>query len=205
MISDSIPWRAELGRIAKRLERKSRQEGWSDRSTFRTEKDLMIAGYAIRRLKEARKLSDSLVAAQIPVTRYRRIGNVPDVYNRDDIDKHYALDEPIQSQITLGHFCNQLIHSYILLHSFEDIIAPEIQEDVSISSEMHYLNGVFVVSEIERRKHLYFFALDSIIEICRKIAKEDVVCVQMRRDAEGLMQIYRVFSSTDPGQEDIYS
>lgn len=197
MISDSIPWRTELARIASRLERKSRQESWSDRSTFRTEKDLMLAGYAIRRLTEARKLSDSLVAAELSVFRYRRLGVIPDAYNKEDIDKHYALDEPLQSQIKLGHFCNQLIHSYILMHSFEDIIEPVEQEDGTILDGVRYFNGVFIASEHERYKHIYFFPLDVIIALCRKIAVEDIVGVEMRRDKDGLMQITRVISSTD--------
>lgn len=197
VISDSIPWRVELSRIASRLERKSRQESWSERSTFRTEKDLMLAGYAIRRLTEARKLSDSLVAAQVPVLRYHRVGVIPDVYNKEDIDKHYALDAPVESQISLGHFCNQLVHSYILMHSFEDIIEPVEQEDGTILGGVRYFNGAFVASEHERHKHVYFFPLDVITALCRKIATEDVVAVDMRRDKDGLMQITRVLSSTD--------
>ncbi|KAA0971301.1 hypothetical protein FQ154_20510 [Paeniglutamicibacter gangotriensis] len=197
MISDSIPWRVELARIASRLERKSRQESWSERSTFRTEKDLMLVGYAIRRLTEARKLADSLVAAQVPVLRFPRVGVIPDVYNKEDIDKHYALDAPVQSQIKLGHFCNQLIHSYIFMHSFEDIIEPVEQEDGTILDGVRYFNGVFVASEHERYKHVYFFPLDAITALCRKVAAEDIVGVDMRRDKDGLMQISHVISSAD--------
>jgi hypothetical protein len=201
VISDSILWRLELARIAGRLERKSRQESWSDRSSFRTEKDLMLAGYAIRRLTEARKLSDSLVATQVPVLRYPRVGVVPDVYNKEGIDQHYALDAPVQTQIALGHFCNQLVHSYILMHCFEDIIEPVEQEDGTILDEVRYFNGAFVASRHERHKHLYFFPLEVITAICRKIATEDVVAVDMRRDKDGLMQITRVISSTDIVEE----
>lgn len=197
VISDSIPWRVELARIASRLERKSRQESWSDRSNFRTEKDLLLAGFAIRRLTEARKLSDSLVAAQVPVLRYPRVGVVPDAHNKEDFDKHYALDAPVRSQITLGHFFNQLIHSYILMRSFGDIIEPVEQEDGTILHGLRDFNGMFVASEQERYKHVYFFSLDVITTICRKIATEDIVGVDMRRDKDGLMQITRVISSAD--------
>jgi hypothetical protein len=157
----------------------------------------MLAGYAIRRLIEARKLSDSLVAAQVSVLRYPRVGVIPDVYNKEDIDKHYALNAPVKSQITLGHFCNQLVHSYILMHSFEDIIEPVEQEDGTILGGVRYFNGVFVASEHERHRHIYFFPLGTITALCRKVATEDVVAVDMRRDEDGLMQITRVISSTD--------
>lgn len=198
VISDSIPWRVELARIASRLERKSRQARWTDRSTFLTERDLLLAGYAIRRLTEARKLSDTLVSTPVPVLRYPRVGAVPDVYNKEDIDQHYALDTPVKTQISLGHFCNQLVHSYILMHSFDDIIEPVEQADGTLSAGLRYFNGAFVASEHERHKHLYFFSLEIITTICRKIATEDIVGINMRRDKDGLMQITRVISSTDP-------
>lgn len=158
----------------------------------------MLAGYAIRRLNEARKLSDSLVATPINVLRYPRLGAIPDVYNREEIDKLYDLDTPVRTQISLGHFCNQLVHSYIMMHSFEDIIEPVEQEDGTILAGLRYFNGAFVASEHERHKHLYFFPLEVIIRVCRKIATENVVGVEMRRDKDGLMHITRVISSTDP-------
>lgn len=158
----------------------------------------MLAGYAIRRLNEARKLSDSLVATPVNVLRYRRVGVVPDVYNREEIDQLYDLNAPVQTQISLGHFCNQLVHSYIMMHSFEDTIEPVEQEDGTILEGLRYFNGAFVASEHERHKHLYFFPLEVIIGICRKIATENVVGVEMRRDKDGIMHITRVTSSTDP-------
>ena len=161
----------------------------------------MLAGYAIRRLNEARKLSDSLVATPVAVLRYPRVGVVPDVYNREQIDQLYDLNTPVKTQISLGHFCNQLVHSYIMMHSFEDIIEPVVQEDGTLLEGLRYFNGAFVVSEHERHKHLYFFSLEVIIGICRKISAENVVGVDMRRDKDGLMHITRVISSTDPLNE----
>lgn len=198
MISDSAPWRYELLRIARRLERKTRQERWTERSSFRVEKDLMMAGYAIRRMLEARKVSDSLAAKQVPVVRHQRIGPIPDFYNRDDINVIYDFDNPIKDQITLAHLANQIIHSYVLVLSCDEIDAPYEGPD-GIEVEGSYLfNGYFLSSEKERMKHLYFLDAATLVALCRSIAVEDVVGIDMRRDADGVAHITRVISSTDP-------
>jgi hypothetical protein len=197
MIYDSIPWRQELGRIARRLERKSRQVHWTERSSFRIEKDLMMAGFSIRRLLEARKLADSLAAKQVPVVRHQRIGPVPDFYNRDDIDVIYDLDNPIKDQVTLAHLANQIIHSYVLVLSCDEVDAPyEGPDGIEVEGEYRF-NGYFLASERERLKHVYFLDAATLIALCRSIAVEDVVGVDMRRDADGVMHISRVIASTD--------
>ncbi|GAA3329332.1 hypothetical protein [Paeniglutamicibacter sulfureus] len=84
------------------------------------------------------------------------------------------------------------------MHSFEDHIEPVEQEDGTILDGLRYLfNGVFIASEHERYKHVYFFSLDVLTTICRKIATEDIVGVDMRGDKDGQMQITSVISSTD--------
>ncbi|WP_426938586.1 hypothetical protein ACQCSV_13585 [Pseudarthrobacter sp. S3] len=198
MISDSVPWRYELLRIARRLERKTLQEHWTERSSFRVEKDVMLAGYAMRRLLEARKISDSLAAKQVPVVRHQRIGPIPDFYNRDDIDAIYDFGNPVKDQVTLAHLTNQIIHSYVLVFSFDEVDAPYEGPD-GIEVEGNYLfNGYFLASEKERMKHVYFLDAATLIALCRSIAVEDVVGVDMRRDTDGVMHISRVISSTDP-------
>lgn len=70
VISDSIPWKTELLRIAGTLERRTTQRRWPDRSSFLVERDVMVAAYAIRRLNEARKISDELARVRVPVLRH---------------------------------------------------------------------------------------------------------------------------------------
>lgn len=157
----------------------------------------MMAGYAIRRLLEARKLADSLAAKQVPVVRHQRIGPIPDFYNRDDLDVIYDFAHPIKDQVTLSHLANQIVHSFVLVLSCDEVDAPYEGPD-GIEVEGNYLfNGYFLASEKERLKHVYFLDAATLIALCRSIAFEDVVGVDMRRDEDGVMHITRVISSTD--------
>jgi glycerol kinase len=58
MIGDSVPWKDELLKIADRLENRKTQRRWTERTGFLAERDIMVSAYAIRKLLEARKVSD---------------------------------------------------------------------------------------------------------------------------------------------------
>ncbi|WP_054820532.1 hypothetical protein [Arthrobacter sp. JCM 19049] len=178
MISDSIPWREELWRVADRLEKKSKQQRWTERSSFLVERDFMTSAYAIRRLNEAHKISDDLAKTKVPVIRHKRIGSVPDIWNRHEIWEHYDLENGVRDHITIPHMCNQLIHSFIWF--------------LSATEDTELFNGAFVVSENERHKHLYFLPVESLIALCRNVAAEDIGSVQYQRGSDGIMRIVSV-------------
>jgi hypothetical protein len=67
VISDSEPWKAELLKTADRLDRRSIQERWTDRSGFLVERDIMLGAYAIRKLLDTpAKISDEARRAKCP-------------------------------------------------------------------------------------------------------------------------------------------
>lgn len=178
MISDSIPWREELWRVADRLEKKSKQQRWTERSSFLVERDFMTSAYAIRRLNEAHKISDDLAKTKVPVIRHKRIGSVPDIWNRHEIWEHYDLENGVPDHITIPHLCNQLIHSFVWV--------------LSATGDAELFNGAFVASENERHKHLYFLPVESLITLCRNVAAEDIGYVQYQRGSDGIMRILSV-------------
>lgn len=178
MISDSIPWREELWRVADRLEKKSKQQRWTERSSFLVERDFMTSAYAIRRLNEAHKIPDDLAKTKVPVIRHKRIGSVPDIWNRHEIWEHYDLENGVPDHITIPHLCNQLIHSFVWV--------------LSVTEDTELFNGAFVASENERHKHLYFLPVESLVALCRNVAAEDIGFVQYQRGSDGIMRIVSV-------------
>ena len=59
MIWESAYWKEELLRQAEDLKKRSTQTKWSERSLARLEKTIMIGFYSIRKLIEAKKVSDA--------------------------------------------------------------------------------------------------------------------------------------------------
>lgn len=170
VISDSVPWKVELRRVADRLEKRKGQKRWTEQTSFIVERDVMVAAYAIRRLIEARKLSDDVTSTEVEVTRHDLSVGPPDLISFDRVWKHYDLNAGTAWALSLADFCNQIIHSFVWALG---------------GYETGGLSGVFFSSDRARRNYLYFADADLILSLLRRMAYDDVVGSQMVREANG--------------------
>ena len=177
MIADSIPWRDELLKVAERLNKRKSQRRWSERTSFLVERDVMVSAYAIRKLNEGRKLSDNLAAQRLIVIRHEPISQAPDIWSRHAIWEHYNLDTGTDVEISLADLCNQFIHSWVWQLS---------------ASEGDEFDGVFVSSDRQRGRCLYFVSVDLLINLFRAVGAEDIATIEAQRDANGDTRILRV-------------
>jgi hypothetical protein len=181
VITDSTPWKIELLRIADRLERKKTQRRWTEQTGFLVERDVMVGAYALRKLLEARKISDLLANRQVLIKEHVLLegSRPPDMHNRYFIWENYDLDVCKEHAFTLWAFCNQIIHSWNWMIS---------------ATEDDQFDGFYVSSDRERRSSLYFVAIDLYIELLRAVGSETVVSITMGRDKKGEMHIISVMS-----------
>jgi hypothetical protein len=174
VIQDSVPWREELCKVAERLERRKTQRRWTERTGFLVERDVMTSAYAVRKLIEARKVSDELSAQRVVVKRHPLIGRAPDIWDRYEFWKHYDLEHGTNAELTLETFCNQIIHSWVW--------------SLSATDPGNEFDGIFVSSDRNRRSCLYFISIQTLIKVFRAVGSEDIVYSQMQRDEHGEMQ-----------------
>jgi hypothetical protein len=182
VIWDSVPWREELLRVAERLERRKKQRRWTERTSFLVERDVMTSAYAVRKLNEARKISDQLVAKKFKVVRYELVGRVLDHY-RYEFWESFDLESPTDAEVSLTFLCNQIIHSFVWA--------------ISVTEDEELFNGIFVSSDRERRKFLYFIGVDLLVSLFRDIGEEDIVEIAMAADSKGERYISQVISAAD--------
>lgn len=176
MISDSVPWKEELLKLAQTIERRTTQRRWTERTSFLVERDLMNAGYAIRRLNEARKISDELAAETVTVQRHNLIGGPVDVWNRHKIWEHFDLDRPETVELALTEFSNQLIHSWVWMLS-------------ATETKPYRFDGVWVSSDWASKRYLYFFSADTLVQLFRAIGLDDIMTLGYQRGEDGVMRI----------------
>jgi hypothetical protein len=178
VIADSVPWKRDLLRIAAALEKRKVQARvhWTERTSFLVERDIMIGAYAVRKLVEARKLSDELCAERVAVRRHALKGSPPDIWNRDDFWDHYDMTNGKRVPLSLTDLCNQIVHSYVWMMS---------------ATEDWLFDGIYVSSDRERMRSLYFIGVDALIDVFRSVGMDDVVSLEMRRDDDGVMHITR--------------
>lgn len=138
----------------------------------------MNAGYAVRKLLEARKLSDELRLETVEVQSHRLLTEPVDIWNRVEFYEHYDMEHPTTVRLTLSEFCNQIVHSWVWMMSASD------------TQPLHF-DGVYVSSDHARRSHVYFIDLESLLRVFRSVGLDDIVQLQMRRDSDGQMQIVK--------------
>ena len=176
MIGDSIPWKEDLLRIADVLEGRTTQRRWTERTSFLVERDVMNAAYAVRKLNEARKISDELAAEPVSCRRHPLTGRPVDIWNRHEFYEHYDMERPESVSLSLGDFCNQIIHSWIWMLSATE--APSSRFD-----------GIYVSSDRARKRHVYFMSADRMISTFRSVGLDDIVSMRLQRDSNGDMRI----------------
>jgi hypothetical protein len=178
MIDDSIPWKDDLFKVANRLEAKTKQKRWTERTGYLIERDFMVSAFAIRRLLDAHKISDALRQHQIPVTRFDLAGNPPDLMSPADIGDSYDFANGRRMTLTIVKLCQQFIHSFVFTFSCDE------------STDL--LDGVYVASDFDKGKFLYRVAALDYITLCREIGEEDIYSKTMTRDEDGQMRVVEV-------------
>lgn len=185
MITDSIPWKEELGRVADRLEKRQVQVRWTDRTSYLVERDVMVAAFSVRKLHEARKISDELVSKPVTVWQCQARNQGPDIWTRVEPWAHYDLENREAKSLSLINFCNQIIHSWNWMLS-------------ATETRPHRFDGIFISSDFDRRKAVYFVSVDVLVNVFRAVDSDDVLSWEMRADENGERQITRVLART-PG------
>lgn len=176
MIGNSVPWKEDLFRVADSLERRAKQRRVTERTAFLIERDVMNAAYAVRKLNEARKISDELAAETVTARQHLLLGRPVDIWNRDEFYEHYDMEHPQAVDLSLRAFYNQVIHSWVWMLS-------------GAEEPPHMFDGIYVSSDWERKSRIYFFSAGTLITVFRAIADDDIVNSEMRRDENGDMHI----------------
>jgi hypothetical protein len=157
MITESHYWKDNLLQRAQQLRRRVNQKRWTETTSSRVEQTIMLGFYAIRKLIEAKKLSDDVANQTLRITTHPWRGESVTRLNRFDYWELYDLDRSRAVVRSLTFLCNQVVHSYIFALSFDDSCV---------------FNGILVASDRERHQVLYFFQIQQIIDLFEQIGND---------------------------------
>lgn len=157
MIWESGDWKDDLLKTALKLSRRLHQKRWSERSFFLFEKEIFFAFYSIRKLIEAKKLSDYVVEAKIPLQSFKTRGLPVTRFNLDRLDELYNLQDTLSEPIKLKDICNQFIHSYIFVPSF---------------GELNELDSIFFCSDRTRKDKVFKLAIVDLIAALKMVGSD---------------------------------
>lgn len=158
MIHESRYWKTPLVRGANWLNRVVITEENDEAALARAEREVFIGFYAIRKLLQTLKLSESTRRLRSELEWFApRPGQTVDYFHRSNVDELYDLDYPTKEVRDLGFMCNQVIHSYVF---------------VNMTNEEGKLAGFFVSSDTMRRRRLYFFSLPVVVDAFRAVGRD---------------------------------
>ena len=146
-------WKCELLTIARRLNAR-RWRSCGERALSHSEKDLLIGFYAIRKLIEAKKVSNALMELSIDVKCYPCINPPVTLINRHKIDELYDLTQECTEVRKAEWISNQFIHSYVLMFGTND--------------NSNYLEGFYCASDRMRNTKIYYFPAKTITKIFQR-------------------------------------
>ncbi|WGI74537.1 hypothetical protein QC756_01330 [Sinorhizobium meliloti] len=183
MIWESQPWKDGLLADADAVEILRLED---DASYVAFQKALFLTGFALRKLLEAKKLTDRVANVDVNCTKYPPLDTtrIPDLMNWHRLDEFYDFTKPHRTTAKLSFFSNQLIHSFI----FSAVVTSE--EDTRAA-------GFYVTTDFDRAKFLYQYDAAEITKVMRLVGRDHVVHSEWVRNAKRDW-VVRNYGATDP-------
>jgi hypothetical protein len=159
VIDDSNPWKDEVVKIADRLEAKTKQKRWTDRTGYLIERDFADA-YAMRKLIESRNVSDALRRRQFPVRLYDQRGEPPDPLHPDDIADCYDFENGRRSTLSIVNLCHEILHGSVFAFC--------------CGETADLFDGIYVSSDRHKNEYVHLVLASDFIALCCDIGVQDV-------------------------------
>lgn len=156
MIWESVDWKEPLLRVSKQLTKWEKKKDLSDKDFVDIEKTILIAFYSIRKLVDARKLSNATQEMKINISSYPNVKNVT-LMNWHKIDELYDLKKENREKRNVAFIYSQFIHSYVFVIGENDSGG---------------LDGIFFSSDSQRNKKLYKICVDELMRIINTVGND---------------------------------
>lgn len=186
MIWESWPWKKDLERRSAALNKRINQTRWLESSLANVEQDVFLSAYIIRKLLDAKKLSDEVESIALHAKYSIRTGRVPDIMNWHRFEEFYDLAHPTAVDVCLRDFCDQIIHSFVFM----------------VAASSPGLEGFYVASDRERWLGLYYFDIKDAIRVLKRVARDGIASVHRERDqVTGEMKVVRKSNKGLPSED----
>jgi len=126
---EPTPWAVELLRVAERLEARTKQARWTDRTDLLLERDFVVGAYAMRKLLRSYPTSVELTSRRIPVRRF---------------DSGCDLELSRRDSLTVAELCHQIVHN--TLFAFYCGETADLFDGIYVSSDDEEQNVILVIA-----------------------------------------------------------
>lgn len=166
MLDESFPYKEELRRELDAVNGKVLTE--DDGAWIAWERFVFWSAFVLRKLAEAKKLSDEFEAERFKVVRYPTKGEdlLQDFMNAHKLETHYDLSAPENRTVDPIWIGSQLVHSFTFI--------PQIDDAGQAS-------GLYFNSDRSRKESVFFIEWDEFARMLESLANDDVVSMRYNR------------------------
>lgn len=154
MIYESHYWKESLLKSANWLSNLRLSENSRESTYVKLEKELMLGFYSVRKLIETIKISDSTKSLKFDIHWYKN-KKVVNWLNHLYIHENYDLNKSNYEQRNIEFICNLFVHSFVF-----------------VVSGAGKLDGVYVATDRQKNKKVYFVPLNIILKIFRSVGRD---------------------------------
>jgi hypothetical protein len=104
---DAAGWKDELVRVAARLEAKTKQTRWTDRTVVLIERDFVVSAYVMRKLLRWGEAGHR----QMPIRRFDPSARRPPAPG--DATETYDIEHSRREMLSVAELCRQILHSSV--------------------------------------------------------------------------------------------
>lgn len=169
MINESYYWKQPLLESAVRLTKLQKVTEINEETYVFLEKDIFISFYAIRKLLDTLKVTNSLKIKKYSIFWHPYVGDKVTWRNNHKIDELYDLARINTEQRDLWFIASRLIHSFIFTVCL---------------NENGGFDGVIFTSDTDKDKKLYILSATEIINIYREVGNNEVTKLSWTKDPE---------------------
>lgn len=138
--------------------------------SFKLEKFLFVSAYIIRKLIEAKKISDEL---EKDIYKFESADALDydaicDFLSKQNFVKNYEINKRKKAGFKVGELVNIFIHSYVFCLSLNYRGLSKVEKNDVIN-----LFELIITSDY-RKKHIYFIRLGAYLDICDKVCADEI-------------------------------
>jgi len=148
MIFESCYWKDPLLDLVKEIEKWESTLSISEEGFANIERQLMMGFYSVRKLAEAKKLSDSVAEENLNCKSFQNVKDV-NLLNWHRINELYDLKAYSNENLKISFVFNQFIHSYVFILSEDEF---SYFEGVYFCSDRYRNNKLFYISSLELKR-----------------------------------------------------
>jgi hypothetical protein len=161
-----------------------------DIAFIKLQKFIIYSSIIVRKLIEADKISDELLAQNFPVYAFKKFDKTKvNLFNGFEIEKLYDLENETKKSISLKNLADTIIHSFHLMPKYKWAkYDDELFDDEYENYNNDGLLGFYFSSDKTKSRELLYISFLSYLNILEEVIKDNIILIGRNSDGDIILK-----------------